>query len=158
MTDADAEMRMQPLSPHLVCDGAAAAIEFYKRAFDAREMVRLPGPDGKLMHACVSINGASVMLCDEYPDMGNVAPTSLKGTPVTIHLMVADADAFVATAAAAGARVLMPVALQFWGDLYGLIEDPFGHRWSIATPSGDAMTEAELAAAAKRAMADACAQ
>jgi PhnB protein len=122
------------VTPHLVCAGAADAIEFYKKAFGATEMMRLPGPDGKLMHACVSINGSSVMLVDEYPEMGGTSPKTLKGTPVTIHLIVDDVDSFVEQAVEFGAEVVMPVEDQFWGDRYGLIEDPFGHRWSVATP------------------------
>jgi uncharacterized protein (TIGR02246 family) len=122
------------LSPHLVCSDASGAIDFYKRAFGATELMRLAGPDGKLMHACLSINGSSVMLVDEYPSMGNSAPSTLKGTPVTMHLIVDDADAFAARAIAAGAKVVMPIADMFWGDRYGVIEDPFGHRWAVATP------------------------
>src|SRR5881409_1850333 len=83
---------MHTVTPHLVCAGAADAIEFYKKAFGAVEMVRLPGKDGKLMHACVSINGSSVMLVDESPQFGILGPKALKGTPVTIHLVVADVD------------------------------------------------------------------
>jgi uncharacterized protein (TIGR02246 family) len=129
-----ARMGVHRLSPHLVCANAAQAIDFYQKAFGATELMRLPGPDGRLMHACVSINGSSVMLADEHPGMGNSAPTTLKGTPVTMHLIVDDADAFAARAIAAGAKVVMPVSDMFWGDRYGVIEDPFGHRWSIATP------------------------
>ena len=142
---------MHGLSPHLVCAGASAAIEFYKKAFGATEMMRLPGADGKLMHAAVSINGASVMLVDEHPQMGNKAPTTLKGTPVTLHLMVADVDKVFAQAVQAGAKVVMPVADMFWGDRYGIVEDPFGHRWSIATPKRQ-MTQAEIMEAARKAM------
>jgi len=137
---------MQPLSPHLVCAGAAKAIDFYKKAFGAEEMMRLPGKDGKLMHACVQINGAPVMLVDEFPGMCNKAPTTLKGTPVTMHLMVDDVDAFTRRAVKAGAKVIMPVADMFWGDRYGVIEDPFGHRWSIATHLRD-MSAKEIQAA-----------
>ncbi len=122
------------VTPHLVCSDAAAAIAFYEKAFGAQEMVRLPGPDGRLLHACVVVNGSTVMLCDEFPEMGGKAPTTLHGTPVTLHLPVPDVDAAVARAAEAGARVVMPVADMFWGDRYGLVEDPFGHQWSIATP------------------------
>ena len=122
------------VTPHLVCAGASAAIDFYKQAFDAAEIMRLPGPDGRLMHACLVINGSTVMLCDEYPEMGNTAPTTLHGTPVTIHLSVADVDAAADQAVAAGAKLIMPVADMFWGDRYGIVEDPFGHRWSLATP------------------------
>jgi PhnB protein len=135
------------LTPHLVCAGAAEAIEFYKRAFGAIEMIRLPAPDGKLMHACVSINGSSVMLVDENPAMGNMSPLSLHGTPVTIHLIVDDADAVAERAVDAGAKLLMPVADMFWGDRYGVLEDPFGHRWAVATPKRK-MSEAEILDAA----------
>jgi PhnB protein len=140
------------VTPHLVCAGAADAIEFYTRAFGATEMIRVPGPDGKLMHACVCINGSSVMLVDEYPAMGSVGPKVLKGTPVTIHLIVDDVDAVVARAVEAGAKVVMPVEDQFWGDRYGQIEDPFGHRWSVATPKRE-MTMDQIREAARTAMA-----
>lgn len=125
---------MHSLSPHLVCADAAKAIDFYKAAFGATENMRLPTPDGRLMHACLTINGSSVMLVDEFPGMGSVAPTTLKGSSVTIHLIVDDVDAAIARAAAAGARVIMPAEDMFWGDRYGVVEDPSGHRWSIATP------------------------
>ena len=108
-----AEHGMHALSPHLVCAGAAAAIDFYRQAFGAVELIRLPGPDGKLMHACVSINGSSVMLVDEYPEHGGLSPQALGGTPVTIHLIVDDVDAVVARAVAAGATVVMPVEDMF---------------------------------------------
>src|SRR3954462_13618333 len=104
------------LSPHLVVAGATDAIAFYQKAFSAEEKLRLPGPDGKIMHACVSINGAPVMLVDEMKEWGALSPKSLGGTPVTIHLSVADVDKFTAQAVAAGAKVIMPVADQFWGD------------------------------------------
>ena len=138
------------LSPHLVCDGAAAAIDFYKTAFGAEEVMRLAGPNGKLMHGSVMINGAMVLLVDEMPGHGVLGPKSLGGSPVTIHLVVPDVDAAVDRAVQAGATVVMPVADQFWGDRYGVVEDPFGHKWSIATPKPDApRTEAELRDAAK---------
>lgn len=138
---------MHVLSPHLVCAGAAKAIEFYKKAFDATEIVRLPGPDGKLMHASIRVNGSSVMLVDEYPDWGTLSPKALNGTPVTIHLIVPNVDAFTEQAVAAGATLVMPVADMFWGDRYGMIDDPFGHRWSIATPLRQPMNAEELRAA-----------
>jgi uncharacterized glyoxalase superfamily protein PhnB len=138
---------MHQLSPHLVCAGAADAIAFYAAAFDATELVRLAAPDGTLMHASVSINGSSVMLVDENLDYGLLSPKTLKGTPVTIHLIVPDVDAWVARAVAAGATLRMPVDDMFWGDRYGIIEDPFGHLWSIATPQRS-MTMAEIADAA----------
>jgi PhnB protein len=132
---------MHTVTPHLVCAGAADAIAFYKKAFNAVEMVRMPGPDGKLMHAAVRIGDSSVMLVDENPEYGMLGPKALKGTPVTIHLFVADVDAFVARAVAAGAKVTMPVADMFWGDRYGRLEDPFGHHWSIATHIRDMSPE-----------------
>ncbi len=149
------------LAPHLVCDGAAAAIDFYKAAFGAEEMMRLPGPDGRLLHGAVMINGSMVMLTDELcgPDdeaslRGTRSPKSLGGTPVTIHLNVPDVDALVDRAIAAGASLVMPVADQFWGDRYGIVEDPFGHHWSIATPlRAEPMSEAELRDAAQAVMA-----
>jgi PhnB protein len=124
---------MHSVTPHLVCAGAADAIEFYKKAFGAVESVRLPGPGGKLMHAAIRIGDSTVMLADESPEWGSLGPKSLKGSPVTIHLYVEDADKFVERAAKAGAKVTMPVSEQFWGDRYGKIEDPFGHHWSVAT-------------------------
>ncbi|MDR5854624.1 VOC family protein [Caballeronia sp. LZ062] len=128
---------MHSLTPHLVCAGAAEAIEFYKRAFGAVEMGRLPGKDGKLMHAMVKIGDSMLMLVDEHPDFGMLGAKSLNGSPVTIHLYVQDADATVKQAEAAGARVTMPVADMFWGDRYGRLEDPFGHQWSVATHTRD---------------------
>jgi uncharacterized glyoxalase superfamily protein PhnB len=124
---------MHSVTPHLVCAGAADAIEFYKKAFGAVELARLPGPQGKLMHAIVRIGDSPVMLVDEAPEWGMLGPKSLKGSPVTIHLYVDDADAFVARAVKAGAKVTMPVDDMFWGDRYGKLEDPFGHHWSVGT-------------------------
>ncbi len=140
-----------PLAPHLVVDGAAEAIRFYGEAFGAAEYLRLPGANGRLMHAGVTLNGAVVMLVDENPAWGIASPKTLKGTPVTLHLAVADADAAIARAAAAGASVVMPATDMFWGDRYGMVEDPFGHRWSIASPRA-ALTAAEMQAAAAKAM------
>jgi len=137
---------VQTLSPHLVCAGAAAAIEFYKKAFGAVEKGRMAGKDGKLMHAMVMIRDASVMLVDENPQWGALSPKSLNGSPVTLHLYVDDADAFVDRAVKAGATVKMPVADMFWGDRYGVIEDPFGHKWSVATHIRD-VTHEEMEAA-----------
>jgi PhnB protein len=132
---------MHTLTPHLVCAGAAAAIEFYKAAFGAVEGGRLPGPDGKLMHAMVRIGDSALMLVDESPDWGALGPKALKGSPVTIHLYVHDVDAAVARAVAAGAKLTMPVADMFWGDRYGQLEDPFGHRWSVVTHTRDMSLE-----------------
>ena len=135
---------MHSVTPFLVCAGAAEAIEFYKKAFGAVEVSRLPGPDGKLMHAMIRVEGSAIMLNDENAQWGSLGPKALKGTPVSIHLYVADADAFTAKAVAAGAKVTMPVADMFWGDRYGQIEDPFGHKWSVATHVRD-LTPAEIA-------------
>ena len=124
---------MHTVTPHLCCAGAADAIAFYSRAFGAVEQQRLPDARGKLMHAEIKIGDSTVMLVDEFPEMGMLSPKSLKGSPVIIHLFVEDVDAFVARAVDAGAKVTMPVADMFWGDRYGTLEDPFGHRWSVAT-------------------------
>jgi uncharacterized glyoxalase superfamily protein PhnB len=132
---------MHSVTPHLVCAGAADAIEFYKKAFGAVEEARLPGPQGRIMHAMIRIGDSAVMLVDEMPEWGALGPKVLKGSPVTIHLYVEDTDAFVARAVKAGAKVTMPVADMFWGDRYGKLEDPFGHHWSktrrlmVTTPS-----------------------
>ena len=124
---------MHSVTPHLICAGAANAIEFYKKAFNAVEEVRLAGPQGRLMHAMIRIGDSAVMLVDEMPEWGALGPNSLKGSPVTIHLYVENVDAFVKRAVDAGAKITMPVADMFWGDRYGKLEDPFGHHWSVAT-------------------------
>jgi PhnB protein len=140
---------MHTITPHLVCAGAADAIEFYKVAFGAIEMMRLPGPHGKLIHASLRIGDSAVMLVDENPEWGIVGPKSLKGSPVTIHLYVEDVDATFDRAVAAGAKVTMPVEDMFWGDRYGKLEDPFGHHWSLATHIRD-MTPDEIQQATKK--------
>ena len=132
---------MHSVTPHLVCAGAADAIEFYKKAFGAVELARLPGPQGKLMHAAIRVGDSVVMLVDEMPEWGSLGPKALKGSPVTIHLYVDDADAFAARAVKAGAKLTMPVDDMFWGDRYGRLEDPFGHHWSVATHVRDVTPE-----------------
>ena len=124
---------MHTVTPQLVCASAADAIEFYKKAFNATETARLPGEQGKIMHAMIRIGDSPVMIVDEFPEWKSLGPKALKGTPVTIHLYVEDVDAFFKRAVAAGAKVTMPVDDMFWGDRYGQLEDPFGHRWSVAT-------------------------
>jgi len=124
---------MHTVTPHLVCAGAGAAIDFYKKAFGATETSRMPGPGGELIHASIRIGDSTVMLVDEMPEWGSLGPKALKGSPVVIHLYVDDVDAFTARAVTAGAKVTMPLADMFWGDRYGQLEDPFGHRWSVAT-------------------------
>jgi PhnB protein len=124
--------------PHLVVDDAAAAIDFYVEAFGAEELGRVPGPDGKrLFHAALKLNGSTVMLNDDFPEMNDgksSTPTALGGTPVTIHLVVTDVDAKFQRAVDAGATVVMPLDDQFWGDRYGMLRDPFGHQWSLGQP------------------------
>jgi PhnB protein len=134
---------IRTVTPHLVCAGAAEAIEFYKKAFGAAEMMRLPRPDGKLMHACITIGDSAIFLVDEFPEMGALGPKAGTRSPVTIHLFVDDVDAFAAQAVEAGAKITMPVADMFWGDRYGQLMDPFGHNWSVAT-HGRAMSPEEM--------------
>ena len=124
--------------PHLVVDDAAAAIDFYVKAFGATELGRVPGPDGRrLIHAALGINGSTVMLNDDFPEYNDgksTTPKALGGTPVTIHLTVTDVEASFAKAVDAGAEVVMPLEDQFWGDRYGMVRDPFGHQWSLGQP------------------------
>lgn len=132
------------ITPHLVVKGAAEAIEFYKKAFGAEERSRLPwpGPDGveRVGHAELTLGDSVVMLADEFPEHGSVAP-SAKGASVVIHLMVPDVDATFAQAVAAGATAVMPPENVFWGDRYGKLVDPFGHHWSVATHIEDVTPE-----------------
>lgn len=121
------------LTPYLVVGDAAGAIAFYQKAFGAREIGRLSGPGGKIVHAELEIGGAKLMLSDEFEATTNRSPKSLNGTTASVYVYVADADAVFKKAVAAGARSLMPPADMFWGDRYGKLEDPFGHQWSIAT-------------------------
>jgi uncharacterized glyoxalase superfamily protein PhnB len=129
------------ITPHLVVRDATAAIDFYKKAFGAVEMGIHRGPDGKVMHAMVQIGDSRVFLNDEYPNMGALSPQALNGTPVTLALYVEDVDALAAQAVKAGARVVMAVADQFWGDRYGIFADPFGHQWSISSHVRDISPE-----------------
>lgn len=139
---------MHTITPHLVCKGAAAAIEFYKEAFGAVESFRLAGPDGKLVHASMRIGDSTIMLVDEFPEMRAVGPATLGNSPVTIHLSVPDADAWFARATRAGATARMPVTEMFWGARYGMVQDPFGHLWSIATQVRE-LTHEQIAEAMK---------
>jgi PhnB protein len=137
------------LSPHLVVDDAAAAIDFYVNAFGAEELGRVPRPDGKLVHAALRINGFTVLLNDDFPEVRggkSMTPTSLGGTPVTIHLTVTDVDAKFQRALDAGATVVVPLEDQFWGARYGIVTDPFGHQWSLGQPVREVSPE-EIAAA-----------
>ena len=124
---------MHSVTPHIICAGATDALEFYKKAFGATEMVQIARPGRQADARVIQIGDSAVMLAEESEKHGVFGPKHLKGSPVTIHLYVEDADAFVAHAAEAGAKVTMPVAEMFWGDRYGRLQDPFGHIWSVAT-------------------------
>ena len=140
---------MHTVTPYLTCVGASDAIEFYKKAFNAVEMSRIPGPQGKLMHACIRIGDSVLMLDDEFPEWGSFGPQSLKGSPVTIHLQVEDVDAVFERAVRVGAKITMPLNDMFWGDRFGKLEDPFGHHWSVATHIRD-MSPEEIQQAAQK--------
>jgi uncharacterized glyoxalase superfamily protein PhnB len=134
---------MTAVTPHIIVEGAAQAIEFYKKAFGAVERFRMPGPDGKIMHAQITIDGAAIMLCDAKPERGAVAPEPAKPQPQFIYLYIKDVDAMTKAAEAAGAKVLMPLQDQFYGDRTSFISDPFGHKWWLATHVED-VSEADL--------------
>ena len=140
---------MHSVTPHLVCAGAANAIEFYKKAFNAEELGRIDGPDGKLVHGMIKIGDSVLMLVDEYPEWDSLGPNARKGSSVTLHLYVEDADAQFKQAIDAGCSVRMPLTDMFWGDRYGVLQDPFGHLWSIATHVRDVSPE-EIRAAAEK--------
>ena len=125
------------VTPYLTIKNAAKAIEFYKSAFGATEVMRMEAPGGKIGHAEIRIGDSRIMLSDEFPEMGGRSPETLGGTAVMIHLYVDDADAMSGKAVAAGAVVLAPVADQFYGDRGGKLSDPFGHVWWIATHKED---------------------
>ena len=135
------------ITPYLLIDGAAEAIEFYKEAFGAEETVRLPTPDGKLAHAEIRIGDSTIMLADAPPDKSS--PKKLGDTPVMLHLYVPDVDAVFAQAVKAGATVERPVSDQFYGDRNGDLIDPFGHRWGISTHKEDLTLEEIQERAAK---------
>ena len=128
-------------TPYLVAADAAAAIEFYKRAFGAQEIMRIAGPDGRVGHAEVTIGDSRIMLSDEFPDMGTRGPKMLGGSPVSIYLYVEDVDALTQRALAAGAKAVRPVEDKFYGDRSGTLEDPFGHTWHVATHKEDLSAE-----------------
>jgi PhnB protein len=131
------------ITPYLCVKGAAKAIEFYRQAFGAIERLRIDAPGDTIGHAELSIGTALIMLADEYPDMQFRSPGSLGGSPVTVHMYVNDVDAFCQRAVAAGATLTRPVADQFYGDRVGMLRDPFGHVWSIATHTED-VSHAEM--------------
>ncbi len=143
-------IKVQPaVSPYLIVDDAAAAIDFYVNAFGAEELGRVPRPDGKLVNAALRINGSVVMLNDDFPEMTggkSMTPKALGGTPVSIHLTVTDVESQFQRAVDAGATVIAPLEDQFWGDRFGVLADPFGHRWSMGQPMREVSSE-EMAAA-----------
>jgi PhnB protein len=139
------------VTPYLVVDGAAGAIEFYKKAFGATEVLRMAAPGGRVGHAEIRIGDSLIMLADEHPDMGARGPKAFGGSPVTLHLYVADVDAVARQAVAAGAKERRPVKDQFYGDRSGTFEDPYGHVWHIATHKED-LSPDELKRRAKQAM------
>jgi PhnB protein len=128
-------------TPYLIVKGAAQALEFYKKAFGARETMRFAAPDGQIGHAEIRIGDSVIMLADEHPDMGYRGPAALGGSPVSILLYVEDVDRWFERAIAAGGKVMRPVADQFYGDRTGTLIDPFGHVWSISTHVEDVSLE-----------------
>jgi len=145
--------------PHLVVENAAKAIEFYKMAFGAEELSRVPSPDGRVLHAALRVGSSTVFLADDFPEWcGGKSrhPLALGGTPITLHQYVTDVDASIRRAHAAGAAVKAPAEDMFWGDRYGVVEDPFGHSWSLATHVKD-LTPEEMARGAQQAFAQAAA-
>lgn len=134
------------VTPHLILRDTAAAIEWYKRAFGAKELSRMEMPGGKIGHAEIRIGDSIVMMADEFPEMGQKSPETLGGTAAGLMVYVKDVDKAFAKAVEAGAKTLMPVADQFWGDRYGQLVDPFGHKWSIGTHIKD-LTPKQMKAA-----------
>jgi len=129
------------VTPHTTVRDAARAIEFYKQAFGAEEKGAMKGPDGKIMHAELRIGDSVIMLADEFPEFGSLSPLSTGGTGIALHIYIEDVDSAFDRAVKAGAKVDMPVADMFWGDRYGKLSDPFGHKWSIATHIRDMSSE-----------------
>jgi PhnB protein len=129
------------VTPYLIINGAAEAIEFYRKAFGATELFRMPAPEGKIGHAEIKIGDSPIMLADEFPEMGYKSPRSLGGSPVSILIYVEDADRVFNQAIAAGGKEQRPVKDQFYGDRSGTLEDPFGHVWHVATHQEDVSPE-----------------
>ena len=129
------------VTPHLILDDAAKALDFYQRALGARELFRMPGPDGRIMHAEMQIGDSRVLLADEQPEMGGQSARTLKGSPVSLFIYTEDADALYQQALAAGATSKVPPTDMFWGDRWCNVVDPFGHDWQIATHVEDLTPE-----------------
>jgi PhnB protein len=140
------------VTPYLTVNGATRAIDFYKRAFGAQEVMRMDGPEGKIGHAEIKIGDSMIMLADEMPGSGSRSPQSLGGTTAGVFLYVDNVDAVFNQAVSAGAQVEAPLADMFWGDRYGKVKDPFGHSWSLATHKED-VAPAEMTKRAREAMA-----
>jgi uncharacterized glyoxalase superfamily protein PhnB len=140
------------LTPHLTVRDADKALEFYKNALGAEILHVARTPDGKVMHASLRIGDSMLMLNDEFPEMGGLSPLSTGGAGVTIHIYTQDVDAAFNRAVSAGAEVKMPLMDQFWGDRYGMVADPFGHKWSLATHIKD-MSQEEMQREQDEAMA-----
>jgi uncharacterized glyoxalase superfamily protein PhnB len=137
------------LTAHIVVQGADEAAAFYQAAFGAEEISRIPTPDGRLMSVQLRIADSVLHVADEFPEMGVLAPPSIRGTAVVLSLEVSDAETVFAQAIEAGATVRQPLQEMFWGDLHGQLDDPFGHRWSISQHLRDVPHEEVVAAAAK---------
>jgi PhnB protein len=144
----------QAVTPYLACAGAAQAIAFYKKAFGAAELMRMPAPGGKVGHAEVKISDARVMLADEHPDIDFLGPQARGGSPVHLHVYVKNVDATMKRAVGAGAKLLRAVENKFYGDRTGTVQDPFGHVWHLSTHVEN-LSMAELRKRAKKAMQDA---
>ena len=140
------------VTPYLCVDGASAAIEFYGQVFGATERMRMPEADGKIGHAELQLGDSVIMLSDEYPEIGIRSPNTIGGTPVTMSVYVEDVDSVFDRAVTAGAKALRPVEDQFYGDRSGQFEDPFGHRWSVATHVEDVSPEEMAKRAVERSM------
>lgn len=137
------------ITPHIVVQGADRAVAFYRDAFDAEELDRIPTPDGRLMSVQLRIGDGILHLADEFPEMGVLAPPSVGGTSVVLSLDVSDADTAFAQAIAAGAEVRQPLQEMFWGDRHGQLDDPFGHRWNVSQHLRDVPHDEIVAAAAR---------
>jgi PhnB protein len=137
------------ITPHIVVQGAERAVAFYRDAFAAEEVSRIPVPDGRLMSVQLRIGDGLLHIADEFPEMQVLAPPAIGGTPVVLALDVADAEAVFAQAVTAGAEIRQPLADMFWGDRHGQLEDPFGHRWNIAQHLRDVPHDEVVAAAAR---------
>ena len=142
---------MHSLTPHLICKDAALAIKFYVSAFGASELFCIRNANGKVLNGQVRIGDSLLMLMDEFVEFGALGPKTLKGSPVSVHLQVEDVDGAVKQAVSAGATIKMPIKDEFWGDRVAVLEDPFGHSWTVATHTRD-VSPKEMREAAERAM------